>query len=166
MKRTFLVILMVTALVSVVFANEVVSASDYSYLENFQVKEGDVLCTFTNLNFDDKVVEVRIYLNEDKSDPSYACNGLYKALEDGAVKDIDFEVVNVSYQNVGSLDYFKGTEVDGKSILSSLELDLNLFSVETGINIDEEGSYYFGYDVSFAEVLKLQGEMMTSLLEG
>ncbi len=139
--------IMMVALITSAFA------ADLSYLEDFQVKEGDMVCVIMDIDDAEEEISFRIYLNEGKTNPDNFCNRIYRITEGGRFEDSILEVISVTF---GGMDYTKilsGYEFTGEELIEGIEMDLKVFkNLVPEVKIDDSGSYYYGYDVSVEEM--------------
>lgn len=155
MKKIIVVMLIVLVALTSAFA------ADLSYLEDFQVKEGDMVCVIMDIDDMNEEISFRIYLNEDKTSVDDYCNRVYRITEGGKFKNSTFEIVSVTF---GGMDYtpiMEGYEFTGEELIEAIELDLAIFSdIIPGVEIDSEGSYYYGYDINLNELYDFAGEVV------
>lgn len=145
MKKILVMLIMLIVALNCAFA------ADLSFLEDFQVNEGDELCVIMNID-DAEEVSFRLYLNEDKSNPEDYCNRIYRIIEGGRFEDSTFEVVRATFGGMDYTDYMDGYEFMGSDLIESIELDLRIFKDATPeVKIDDTGSYYYGYNVKINE---------------
>ena len=154
MKKVIVVMFIMVALIASVFA------TDLDYLRNFEVKEGDEICTIININ-DAEEISFRMYLNEDKSNPEDYCNRIYRITKGGRFEDSTFEVVRAAFGGMDLTDYMDGHEFTGSDLIESIEIDLVVFkNLVPEVKIDETGSYYYGYDVKINDVYNFVEEVV------
>ena len=154
MKKFIVVMIMMVALISSAFA------TDLSYLEDFEVKEGDEVCVIMDINDDAETISFRIYLNEDKTNPDNFCNRIYRITEGGRFEDSIFEVVSITFSGMDYTPLMEGYEFTGEELIESIEIDLRVFQdIAPGVDIDSEGSYYYGYNVNLQDMYNFMSEV-------
>ena len=154
MKKFIVVMIMMVALISSAFA------TDLSYLEDFEVKEGDEVCVVMDINDDAETISFRIYLNEDKTNPDNFCNRIYRITEGGRFEDSIFEVVSITFSGMDYTPLMKGYEFTGEELIENIEIDLRVFQdIAPGVDIDSEGSYYYGYNVNLQDMYNFMSEV-------
>lgn len=135
-------------------------ATDLSFLEDFQVEEGDEICVVIDIN-DAEEISFRMYLNEDKSNPEDYCNRIYRIVKGGRFEDSTFEVVSATFGGMDLTDYMDGYEFTGSDLIESIEIDLVVFkNLVPEVGIDENGSYYYGYNVKINDVYNFVEEVV------
>lgn len=159
--------LLLVALTTSAFAsvNELVNDSDLSYLENFQVENGDLIFTVLDFGENDEVY-YRIYLNEDRCSTDYFCNRIYRVIGDGKLNEVSLEIVREYFEDLDEFDYVRGIVIDGKDLIRGIKLDLRLFpGIEPGVKIDSDGYMYYGYSVTEDEIYDVQEKVVDYLAE-
>lgn len=135
-------------------------ATDLSFLEDFQVEEGDEICVVIDID-DAEEISFRMYLNEDKSNPEDYCNRIYRIKEGGRFEDSTFEVVRATFGGMDLTDYMDGHEFTGSDLIESIEIDLVVFkNIVPEVGIDETGSYYYGYNVRVKDMYDFVEEVV------
>lgn len=154
MKKILVMLIMLIVALNCAFA------ADLSFLEDFQVNEGDELCVIMDIN-DAEEVSFRLYLNEDKTNPENYCNRIYRIIEGGKFEDSTFEVVKATFGGMDYTDYMDGYEFMGSDLIESIELDLRIFKdAIPEVKIDDAGSYYYGYNVKMNEIYDFVEEVV------
>ena len=155
MKKFVVIMMMVALIIASAFA------ADLTYLENFQVKEGDEICTVMSIDAAEGKISFRMYLNEDKTSVDNYCNRIYRVTEGGRFEDSTFEVVKATLGGVDFTGYMEGYEFTGSDLIESIELDLVIFkNLVPGVGIDETGSYYYGYNVRVQDMYDFVEEVV------
>lgn len=154
MKKMLVILIILIVTLNCVFA------ADLSFLEDFQVNEGDTICTVIDIN-DAEEISFRMYLNEDKSNPEDYCNRIYRIKKGGKFEDSTFEVVSATFGGMDLTDYMDGHEFTGSDLIESIEIDLVVFkNLVPEVGIDENGSYYYGYNVKINDVYNFVEEVV------
>lgn len=153
MKKMLVILIILIVTLNCVFA------ADLDYLRNFEVKEGDEICTIINIDAEEEI-SFRMYLNEDKSNPEDYCNRIYRIKKGGRFEDSTFEVVRATFGGMDLTDYMDG-EFTGSDLIESIEIDLVVFkNLVPEVGIDENGSYYYGYNVKINDVYNFVEEVV------
>ena len=154
MKKILVMLIMLIVALNCAFA------ADLSFLEDFQVNEGDELCVIMNID-DAEEISFRLYLNEDKTNSEDYCNRIYRIVEGGRFEDSTFEVVRATFGGMDYTDYMDGYEFMGSDLIESIELDLRIFKdAVPEVKIDDTGSYYYGYNVKMNEIYDFVEEVV------
>lgn len=137
-------LIMLTALTSVVFANEVFD------LRNVQVEKNDIIQFVIIQDIEGWTLSSRIYINESfKVSPSHYCDMVLLVREDEEFGVARLELI---YASTYGQEYpeFRGSKYSGGDLVTYLENELEVIlpGEELKFMNDEEGSLYYGFEVN------------------
>lgn len=145
MKKILVMLIMLTALTSVVFANEVFD------LRNVQVEKNEIIQFVIIQDIKGQTLSSRIYIDEScKVSSSHYCDMVFLVREDEEFGVARLELIYASTYGQEYPEFRGSLKYSGGDLVTYLEneLEVVLPGEELQFIEDEEGSLYYGFEVN------------------